>query len=128
MTKYDFYWNYVERPKRIFWGHMHKIFKWNNERLIQREVDIHRNELVLDYPFEVVKLLGWTDQYDDDYYWVIYRRRVGIVLYSCVGGFIWLKKSLSGFDYYRMVNNWDMNTVSDDEMLQMVKDKGIILK
>ncbi len=126
--QYNFYWKYIERPKRIINGYVNKIFGWDNAVLIQRTVNTHRNELVLDSPFWVVKLLGWTDQYDDDYYWVIYSYREGVQLYSCVGGFVWLKDKLSGFDYAYAVCVWDLNNPTDEEITAMIKEEGIILK
>jgi hypothetical protein len=129
-TRYDFYWNYIERPKRIIESYVNKIFGWDNPILIQRDVNKHRNELVLDSPFKVVKLLGWTDQYEDDYYWVVLSHREGIQLYSCVGGFVWLKNKLSGFDYYCAVEVWNLNNPTDKEISDMINEKhnGIILK
>jgi hypothetical protein len=126
--QYNFYWKYIERPKRIINGYVNKIFGWDNAVLIQREVNKHRNELVLDSPFQVVKLLGWTDQYDDDYYWVVYTYREGIKEYSCVGGFVWLKDKLSGFDYTHAVCVWDLNNPTEEEITTMIKEEGIILK
>jgi hypothetical protein len=125
--QYDFYWKYIECPKRIIVGYVNSFFGWDNKVLIQRTVNKHRNELVLDSPFEVVKLLGWTYQYDDDYYWVVYKYKEGIQLYSCVGGFGWLKNKLSGFDYYHALSVWNLNNPTDEEITTLVKDAGIIL-
>lgn len=132
MTKYDFYWKCIERPKRIFWSYIYKILDWHNEETIQRDVNKHRFELVYDSPFEVVKLFGWTDQYIDekygDYYWITYTHRTGVQLYSCVGGFVWLKRRLNGFEYYHALDVWNLNELSDEDVLKLIKDRGIILK
>lgn len=127
MTKYDFYWRCIERPKRIVDNYINKILGWHNPETIQRDVNKHRYELVLDSPFTVVRLLGWTDQYEDDYYWIVYTRK-GIQLYSCVGGFVWLKNRLSGFEYYSALNVWELNTLPLKDVLNLVKDSGYILK
>jgi len=65
----EFYWTYWERPKRIIRGYVNRLFKWDNAILIQKEVNRHRNELVYFTPHLVVRLLGWVDKHDDDYYW-----------------------------------------------------------
>jgi hypothetical protein len=131
MTKYDFYWRCIERPRRIVDSYINGILGWYNEETIQRDVNKHRYELVLDSPFNVVRLLGWTDQYQDekygDYYWVV-ETRVDVELLSCVGGFVWLRKRLSGFEYYSALNVWELNTLPLNDVLNVVKDKGIILK
>ena len=126
MNKFDFYWKFVERPKRIIGSRINNFLKQDNAFLIQKEVNRMRNELVIDYPYRIVQLLGWTDQYEDDYYWVIDCKK-RIELSSCVGGFIRLKNRLSGFDYYRMENSWRMNQMPLDQVLKEVKNKGIIL-
>ena len=86
-----------------------------------------RNELVIDCPDRIVQLLGWTDQYKDDYFWVVDCKKK-IELHTCVGGFIRLKNRLSGFDYYQIEHVWRMNHLTMDQVLEEVKNKGIILK
>ena len=75
-----------------------------NRIIIQREANEHRHELVLDMS-GVVLLLGWTDSYEDDFYWVI-GLNGGIILSSCVGGFIWLKGVLPDDSYDRLERQW----------------------
>lgn len=131
MNRYDFAWKCIERPKRIIEGWRNKLFKWDNPILIQRECNKHRNELVLD-GFNVVRLLGWTSQYEydewGDYYYVVYDLHNGIQLVSCVGGFIWLKNQLSMFDYEKTEYTFQLNTPSPTEIRQEVYNKGIWLK
>lgn len=127
INKFNFYWRFVERPKRMISSRINKFLKRDNAFLIQKEADLMRNELVIDCPDRIVQLLGWTDQYDDDYYWVVaYKEKVE--LHSCVGGFIRLKNRLSGFHYYQMENNWRMNHLPMDQVLEEVENKGIVLK
>lgn len=133
MTKYDFYWKFSERPKRIIKSFLQRfntdIMLDKNAVIIQREVNKHRNELVYEYPFRVVRLLGWTDQYEDeDYYYVIYDNEYGVVLTSCVGGFIWLKNRLSSWDYCNADTVFRLNTPPDKEIINLIEDMDIKLK
>lgn len=121
-------WIYIERPRRIIESIVNKLFRMNNEKLIQRDVNKHRNELVYDSPFSVVRLLGWTDIPDDDYFWVVYDSSQGVVLHSCVGGYVWLKDRLSIFEYHYADDIFKLNTPPLSEILQLVKDMNIILK
>ncbi len=128
MTKFNFYWQYIERPRRIISGFfLRKMLKWDNAKHIQWGVNKHRNELVLSQGNEVARLLGWTDQYEDDYYWVIYVPRTGVRLETCVGGPLWLKKRLSGFEYYRLERNFEINNPMEIAK-QLIEEQKIILK
>ena len=127
MDKFNFYWRFVERPKRVVWSWVNCFLKRDNAFLIQKEADRMRNEFVLGVPSEVVLLLGWTDQYEDDFYWVVYNNHE-INLHSCCGGFIRLKGKLSRFHYYHIQRVWQMNNPKLEDVLNMVKEKGIVLK
>ena len=125
MTKHDFWWKFVERPKRVVESFFRRIFKIDGARLVQAEADRHRGELAIDPCDRIVKFLGWTDSEEEDRYWVHWERNRGIVLNSCCGGYIWLKGRLSGFDYYRLLDMFEKNT--DGKKLE--KDlKGIKVK
>lgn len=127
--KNDFYWKYVERPKRIISRWFDKLLGFtDNAVIIQREADRHRYELVYQDPFDIYILLGWTDQYENDYYWVVYEDRGGIRLISCVGGFIWLKNRLTKHEYYSSASTWLYNNNSIEEMLKEAKAQGIKIK
>lgn len=129
MTKLDFYWKFIERPKRIMSTYLDRLMGWDTPDHVQRAVDKHRNEIVLDTPDEVVLLLGWTDQFvDDDYYWIVYSRRYGLRLHSCVGGYVWLKDRLTGFEYHQAEHVFHLNVPDMDTILKLVKDGGYILK
>lgn len=94
---------------------------------LQKEADDMRNEIVLDV-FHTYRLLGWTDQEEEDYYWIVQKRNNTIVLYSCVGSFIKLKDSISDKDYAYIENIWNMNNASVEDGLKLAKEKRIIIK
>ncbi len=120
-------WRFIERPKRIMQGVVHKLLRWDSAKLIQRDVAKHRNELVWDTPFNVVRLMGWTDREEDDYYWVIYDRRQGVCLHSCVGGFVWLKDYLPLWEYHYANEVFELNEPTKD-IMDAIKNRNIILK
>jgi len=129
MTKLDFYWKFIEQPKRRINYFINELFNRRNDYIIQKECNKHRNELAIyGWGNEIYLLLGWTDQYEDDYYYVYYSWKDGIKLASCVGGFTWLKGKISGFEYYRMEKVWFLNNPSIKECLKEVEKGGIILK
>jgi len=121
-------WRFIERPKRIIHSFVfYKLLRWDNAKSIQHEVNKHRNELVYESPFDVVRLLGWTDQYDDDYCWVIYERKRGVCLSSCVGGFIWLKDYLPLWEYHYADEIFEINEPIENAMAA-IKERGIVLR
>jgi hypothetical protein len=124
----DFLWKFVERPRRIIMSKIYKILGWKNPEIIQSEVNRHRNELVWNLSDEIVLLLGWTDSYDDDYYYVVYSRKNGIELVSCVVGFTWLKSWYSSWDYEYKYSTYLRNCPPIEEIMQLVKDQKFILK
>lgn len=129
--KYNLIWKLIEQPKRrlsrFFW---YTLLKKDNKFMIQREVNKYRNQLMLDDISGVIKLLGWTDQFDDDYYYVVQARRYGveedIFLYTCVGSFIPLKGRLPEFTYLRLEHLWELNTIVD--INREIKEKNLIIK
>ena len=127
VEKYKFYWKYWEQPKRRIHSLIFRdILKWDNATLIQYEANKHRNELVYFTPNAVFRLLGWTDQYDDDYYWIIIDS-FNVRLYSCCGGFMWLKGKLSKHDYYYSDYLFELN-YPIKHAFQQIKERNIILK
>jgi hypothetical protein len=81
--------------------------------------------------FEVVRLLGWTDQYDEDYYYIldhIGRKKKEVFLYSCVGQPTTMKTKLRVFDYLHLQHIWDLNDMSVEKGLERAKKKKIIVK
>ena len=100
------------------------------EVTIQRKADLMRNEIVLD-TFDTYRLLGWTDQLEEDYYWVILRKKLGkfsISLYSCVCGFIRLKGNIPDEEYDNINNVWNINDGTIEYGLELVKSQNIVLK
>lgn len=103
----------------------------DNDVLFQKEADLMRNEIVAD-TFENYRLLGWTDQFEEDDYWVILTRRVnvGVALesHSCVGSFKRLRGVLSNKDYDEIDRGWNLNNASVEDGLRLAKERGIIIK
>ena len=129
MLKFNFYWKFIEQPKRRISSFFNKLFfKHENDYYIQREINKHRHELVIDGFWEIYFLLGWTDQYEDDYYYVFYSYNRGVILYSCVGYFVPLKGKLNGFNYYRMKRVWEYNTPKLPEIQELAKKENIMIK
>ena len=118
MTKYDFYWKFSERPKRQIKYFLERLIygEYNNTLLIQKFVNKHRGEVMLDIGFELCRLIGWTTQYEEDYYYIVLspikRRKNPIRLISCVGRLLPLKGKLSKFEYYKLENLWDLNDLT----------------
>ena len=127
MTR-DFLWKYVERPRRYIEHYKNKLLGWDNVKKIQHEVNKHRYELCWDAPFNIVRLIGWTDQYDEDLYYVIYNRKEGVHLYSCVGGFVYLKDYVPKWEYANAEYVFELNTTNLLNILNMVEHKEIKLK
>jgi hypothetical protein len=125
MTKYDFLWWFVERPRRYMESAIHWLLGWGNPEIIQHECNKHRNEIVLDM-FGVVKLLGWTDQFEDDFYYIVVDG-YDVKLISCVGGLVWLKNKLDLWEYSCLQRTFEMN--SSKELTDYeIKRKGLIIK
>lgn len=124
---FDFWWNYFKRPCRIVSSKINELMKWHNAILIQREVNRHRYEMVIsDFGRHIVRLIGWTDQYEDDYYWVYWDgRKVGLL--SCVGGFQWLKYRLSMFEYYSLDCGFERNNPIE-YAFKIIKRMGVFVK
>ena len=131
MTRYEFIWRFIERPKRIIESFFEKLFNLDsNYKLIQKEVNKHRGEIVLNNGYELVELLGWTD-YHDDYYYVYYnwRGKYGkIELDTCCGGFTILKGKLGLFKYEHLKEMYKINTPTLKQKLELVRNKEITLK
>ena len=107
--KENFWWKYVERPKRIIGDVWNKIWGMDIDKVLKMDVDNHRFELVI-MPYDggkIVRLLGLG--MDEDYYYVAQNIDGSIYYCTCVGGFTPLIKSMDKFTYYHMERLWDMN-------------------
>lgn len=130
-AKYDKAWKKV-RVSRIIHSKILKLLRRDsNPQLIQKEANQMRGEIVLDH-FNTVRLLGWTDQFEEDYYWVyLIRDREGtpkLSYSSCVGGPIRLKGSLPDFEYQMLDNLAGMNFYDIELGLKLCEEKGVRLK
>ena len=99
------------------------------KKRIQEFVDTHRDELVLDLSWSVSRLLGWTDDADDqDYYYVLWDvARADITLSTCVGKPIPLI-GIDPQDYEQLENVWKLNypTIPDLERELEAKPYNIL--
>ena len=115
-------------PFFILVGVIHlKFFKKDSISLINNEVKKHRYKIVFDV-YELVMLLGWTDQYPNGNHWVYYSLRKGVYTSPCRTSPEISKHSSSGFNYYCLGDIWQINTPPVEEILKEVKEKGIIIK
>lgn len=127
--KANFYWRLELIPWRICrFFRKHFLRETDNRKIIQREVDKHRHELVFDSPFRVQQLIGWTDQFEEDYYYILWSREDGLSFQSCVGGFDWLKKRLSKKEYYNALRVWNYNCPTIQEILAKCRAMEIEVK
>lgn len=127
--KANFYWKLELIPWRISrFLRKHLLGVTDNRKIIQREVDKHRHELVFDSPFRVAQLIGWTDQFEEDYYYILWSREQGLHFQSCVGGFDWLKKRLSKKEYYNALKVWNYNCPTIQEILAKCRAMEIKVK
>ncbi len=124
-------WKYIERPKRILESFIINLCKLDNAFLIQREADRCRGEIVLDH-FNIVRLIGWTDQEKEDYYWLLLTRNkqgdLQIVKSSCVGSPLRLRGKLETFDYWSLDHLANLNFLTIENGLQLCKEKNIVIK
>jgi len=80
----------------------------SNRKRILAFIKEHKNELMIDPSFDIVKLVGFSED-DVDYYYVVFNKERGKTHVSCVGKLIPLKGALSDEDYNLMVHGWDLN-------------------
>jgi len=85
----------------------------DNAKLRNSEIELHKNELVIDLS-KIVRLVDVVDD-EDDYYWV-YDEWIGMwhsntYKSSCVGQHILLKGFLPDDRYNELVRVWNLNNV-----------------
>ncbi len=125
--EHDWWWKYIERPKRRIKSFFLKLFLGKKylditAKQIAKEMKRDRGQLMLD-TFEVVRMLGWIDIPNDDYYYVIDTRKNGVTLYSCVGGFTPLKGKIATFAYLQLDNLWQLNGHSLEDGMERWSEK-----
>lgn len=126
--KKDFLWKAVERPRRI----LGRIFggrrRYYADQSLPRQMKYLRGHLALD-TFSVVRILGWTDQYEEDIYWVVLTRRqnvgVAVELMSACGGFTPLRGKINAFDYWYTLYLWDRNGATVERGMQICAEQNI---
>lgn len=91
-----------------------------NRIALKKEIELHRNELVLQSSFsgQVVKLLDAVDG-EEDYYWVYLidhlvggKRALDVIHSSCVGNLIFLKGKIDDRDYKSLELQWKLNVTN----------------
>lgn len=121
-------WTWIERPRRI-------LYRWVYgpqfaDKMLPIEMKTLRGHLALD-TFSVVRILGWTNQYEEDIYWIVLTRLPGegvsVQLISACGGFIPLYRRLRSYDYWQTVRLWDMNDATVEHGLEICKERGILV-
>ena len=126
--KENFWWKYVERPKRIIGDVWNKIWGMDIDKVLKMDVDNHRFELVI-MPYDggkIVRLLGLG--MDEDYYYVAQNIDGSIYYCTCVGGFTPLIDSMDKFTYYRMEYLWDRNMEkSVEDVFKELKNKDKVI-
>jgi hypothetical protein len=121
------YYSYLSKIKRGL-ASIGLYDQWkSNVPSIQKYVDILRGEILLD-TFEVVKMIGWTDQYEDDLYYIVLLKHNRIELRSCVGGFTRLKNRLSYYQYQMLEELWRINDHTLEDVYNLALKKNLIIK
>jgi hypothetical protein len=128
-------WLVIVRPYRIVYGWIfYTILKKHNAYLIARETKRYRGDICLDHNFEPVKLLGWTDVPDDDYYWVLQPMRARGVgnqkfyLSSCVGSPYWIKWNMNPWYYRQIENIFYLNSEPEEDVLKDLQSRKLVLQ
>lgn len=123
---YQRYWKWIERPRRIL-SRWFSGVKYASDSL-PKQLKTLRGHLALD-TFEVVRVLGWTDQFEEDLYWIVMTRRPGqgvvVELMSAVGGYVPLRGKISAFDYWHTLHLWDMNGATVEYGMRLCKEQNI---
>jgi hypothetical protein len=106
----------------------------STEKQIQQEVFENRNRLVISIDDNhVCRLLGWTDEQEEDYYWIVAKwgnpiDGPEIHLETCVGSPTWLYGILDEKSYGRIDNSWNINNHSAEDCINVAQKKGIKIK
>lgn len=126
--KKDFLWKMVERPRRILGRILGGRKYYYADRSLPRQMKRLRGHLAVD-TFSIVRILGWTDQYEEDIYWIVLTRRrgvgVAVELMSACGGFTPLRGKINAFDYWHTLYLWDLNGATIERGMQICAEQNI---
>jgi len=81
----------------------------NNKKIILKQIEKHKGELVLDM-FKVVMLVGFSED-EEDYYYEYLEANGEVIKSSCVGDFIPLKDSLPKKQYQYLCDVFYINAI-----------------
>lgn len=127
--KFDFWWRFFERPRRILSGIPSKLsgkpLGITTEE-INRDIEKYSGELVLTSPYEVAMLLTVIE--DDDLYWLTLHWGVNprqrVALYPYILHFTRLKKQLNPFEYWSLAADWERNGMTYEAGLKAARESG----
>ena len=80
----------------------------DNKDIITQELRNHKDELVIDMGFNVVRLIGFMET-DEDYYYIMEKIGGEIFYSSCVGKFYLLKGYIRDEDYNDINRVFELN-------------------
>lgn len=88
----------------------------NNKEIISKEVEKHFNEIIIDFGIRIGRLVGFAET-EEDYYYIISHKngernshtKEGHSYLSAVSDLVYLKDTLSDFDYERLDRLMEIN-------------------
>lgn len=78
----------------------------DNHKIITAKVEKHKNEIAIYGDDALYQLVGFADNYEEDYYYEVFDSRGIRKLLTCVSGFTWLKGVIPDKDYERLENSF----------------------
>jgi len=81
----------------------------DNEAFFRKEVEDHKDELCINLCCEIVKLVGFVDILEDDFYYEVISLDKGKYLESCVMSLFWLKNVIPDKEYNTLYKIFDLN-------------------
>lgn len=96
----------------------------NNREILIKEVEKHFNEIIIDFGLRVGRLVGFAET-EEDYYYIISHKngernvhsKEGHSYLSAVCDLIYLKETISDFDYNRLDKLIEINGVPKESEL-----------
>ena len=88
----------------------------NNREILIKEVEKHFNEIIIDFGLRVGRLVGFAET-EEDYYYIISHKngersshtKEGYSYLSAVSHLVYLKETISDFDYERLNRLMEIN-------------------